>query len=393
MLDSLPDASSLRPIPLLEPDENRAGPPAPEEPMVRYDVRTGEEVVIELPDEIKQQLLTYKPRASAGNTTISELEAGRGVQTLNMSALEKVPYPKDYPACVSVLLTTSQGRGSGVLIDPYFVLTAGHCIHEGDGGNWAEDVMVYPGFDSQDRKSPYGYAEYAALYSWPGWMQDSSEQHDLGLVELKRPVGALTGYHSYSHEAACSFYTGNSFYIPGYPADGPYKDNLDMYYFHGSFGGCPTLFPNIVTFFRQSYGGQSGSGVCYTDGSGYTVYAVLTGGISLINHTRCTRVTSSKFADIVNWIGNRTPFIFDLVALNLRINPTSIDAGSQLSSLDYLVHNYGSMTWSGTVDVQVYLSGDPNITTDDTLIQRHSFSTTLHPKANVRVNVPTVVLP
>jgi V8-like Glu-specific endopeptidase len=39
---------------------------------------------------------------------------------------------------------------SGALIDPMHVLTAAHCVHEGDGGDWIESMSVTPAFEARN---------------------------------------------------------------------------------------------------------------------------------------------------------------------------------------------------------------------------------------------------
>ena len=45
-------------------------------------------------------------------------------------------------------------RGTGWLIGPRTVMTAGHCVHTGKGGDWVQSVEVIPGMDGPAR--PYG---------------------------------------------------------------------------------------------------------------------------------------------------------------------------------------------------------------------------------------------
>ena len=82
---------------------------------------------------------------------------------------------------------------------------------------------------------------------------------------------------------------------------------------------------------------------------------------------------SNIFTNPNNTIAGNMPATFDLGPLNVRISPSIITAGDQLSSMDYLVQNYSTASWSGTVNVKVYIFERGQSVTSGTLIQNHSF--------------------
>jgi len=111
---------------------------------------------------------------------------------------------------------------------------------------------------------------------------------------------------------------------------------------------------------------------------------VLSNGNS--SSTNFPRITSDKFADIRDgWIGASTPSAFDLVPLNVNAVPSSTTAGSQLTALNCLVHNYSTATWGGAVTLEVYLSADDTITASDALIHTHSAELNLTALSSARV--------
>ncbi len=321
------------------------------------------------------------------------------IEPKTFSSLSKVANIKDFPwrANVKLYMTFNSGRKascSGVMIDSMHVLTAGHCVHEIlRGGTWASSIVVVPAYDTGDR--PYGDASAVELHSWTGWTQRSEFDHDVGVIDLDRPVGALTGWFGYGYHNNPDFYTGNVFNSAGYPGEYPY-DGKSMYYWSGNFDSTESIsglwYGNEVHFNNRSYGGQSGSGMYSFDGkSSRIVYAVLSNGVDQPGGpTGCPRLTSDKFMDVRdNIIGDDIPSSVDLIPLNVAAFPSSIAAGSSLSLMTYQVHNYSSATWTGTVDVDVYLSTDNNISTCDTIIQSHSFTSSIGPKSSVILNVST----
>jgi hypothetical protein len=127
------------------------------------------------------------------------------------------------------------------------------------------------------------------------------------------------------------------------------------------------------------------------DGNRYVHLVLSNGGDTW---TRDVRITSTKFNSIRNsWIGNNTPSTYDLIPLDVRIAPANLQAGAKLTAMSYVVHNYSSASWTGTVSVKVYLSTNDNITTTDTLLQTHQFTYAFAPKSTAKITLsilPTI---
>lgn len=374
-----PDFSRYVPMPLPDPRGRPSTPPGESRP-ISFDMRTG----------TVRYGTVAAPRGLETETTAGWPDSfffGEGSGSVrNFGDLELIEDPQLYPWCVNIKLFMQFGSsyyvGSGVLIDPYHVLTAGHCVFDHGGtNNWADDITVVPAYENGSQ--PYGYAGAWQLHSWTGWTESGSYDHDMGVIDLDRPIGALTGWHGYGYNNEGSFFTGNTFHNPGYPAESPYDGQL-MYYWYGSYDIAGTY---QLTFFKQAYGGQSGSGAYHVADGQRTVYAVLSNGWSL--WTNDVRITEAKYGTIGSFIAEDTPASYDLIALDTNTTPTAVTAGSALSSMDYLVHNYSSVAWSGSVPVTVYLSTNDNISDADTPIQDHSFSWSFESKSSVRVTVST----
>ena len=194
----------------------------------------------------------------------------------------------------------------------------------------------------------------------------------------------LTGTYGYGYNENASFYTGNTFYNPGYPGEDPY-DGERMYNWQGTFNSVPS---NEVEINRYSYGGQSGSGAHYIDSSlNRYVYAVLSNGDDTT--TDFPRITSWMYSDIGTFINEDTPSTYDLVPLNVKFSSSTQQAGTTLSSMSYVVENYSSQPVSGTFGVDVYISVNDNISTTDRLIQHHTFTYSFGAKSSVTITVTT----
>jgi uncharacterized repeat protein (TIGR02543 family) len=320
-------------------------------------------------------------------------EKSGDITPLNFGDLELITDPEVYPWSVNVkiYITFPSGNyvGSGVLIDGKYVLTAGHCVyeHEGDGA-WASSIRVVPAYENGIEH--YGDAYGISFTTWTGWVSSQDFDWDLGFIELDRPVGALAGWHGYGYNDTDSFFTDNTFHNLGYPAASPY-DGEYMYYWYGNYDNINT---HILYHDNVAYGGQSGSGSYYIDAStNRYVYAALShllGG----SQTGHTRINSEKFNGIQTTISDNTPSAIDLIPLNVMIEPSPIIAGDQLSAMTYVIHNYSSVTWTGTVGVDVYISTNDIISSGDQYLQSRSFAGTIGPKSTSRItassSLPTI---
>ena len=305
----------------------------------------------------------------------------------NFTELAWIDNPEEYPWRVNCKLYMNTLLGtsvcSGVLIDPLHVLTAGHCVYNEDFFGWATNVIVVPGYEDGFR--PFGDASMTNLHAPMEWINDQNHDYDIGIITLDRPIGAITGWHGYSYNNDNLFFYNNMFYSPGYPAESPY-DGEFMYYW---FGNYDLVYENRLGVYNNGYRGQSGSGHYYTDISGGRwVFAVHSHLILNPLSTYFTRITPIKYDAISNVISTNTPPSFDLIPLFVWPSPLTINAGDEFLSLEYLVHNYSNAIWGGTVNVNVYLSDDSNISPSDTLIQSHDFTWDLDPKSTVLVGVP-----
>jgi V8-like Glu-specific endopeptidase len=322
----------------------------------------------------------------AGNQGIStsELEdRSRLLMPQNLSDLQLVTNPSLYPWCVNVILGITAGNGeflqaSGVLIDPRCVLTAAHVVYDHDHGGYAQSILVIPAYDGGN--FVYGSANMVGQSLRSEWTTNRDFKYDFAILYLDRAVGAITGRHGYGYNGNNSFYgSGNTFYVPGYPAEGGYPGDR-MYYSQGYYDGIESDF---LIFDRCSYGGQSGSGSHVLQGSNRIVHAIhsaVRGACPTLGQTMHVRITSEKFQTISTAIAYITPSSPDLLPLFVEVSPATVDAGTQLSSLSYLIHNYSSVGWTGTVTAKVYLSTDATITASDRLIQTSQWALSLRAK-------------
>jgi V8-like Glu-specific endopeptidase len=393
------------PYPLPRPveDEVTTTKEVQESKWISYDLSTGEETVSDFPAlDLSKELslgdfVKGGPGVETDQETMGEDEISKNFGSLsfvNSSQVTTVPYRYN----VKVFFTQG-GKNyvcSGALIDPLHVITAGHCVHGGPGSSWSTNVSVAPAYHN-GTDPYYGDSGATQLHSWTGWTNSGDWDHDVGVIDLNRPVGALTGWFGYGYSDNPGDFTGRTNYSQGYPSESPYSGQY-QYHWQGTFDSTESIlgvwYGNEVRFDRYCYGGQSGSGG-YALTPGRVVFEVLSNGDADgpgVGDDYCdyVRLTSTKFLHIRDtWIPDDRPSSLDLLPLGVKRSPTSIAAGNQLSSMSYVVHNKSKASWSGTVSVRVRLSTNDLISTADTQIQAHSFSWSFGAATSVTVNVST----
>lgn len=245
------------------------------------------------------------------------------------------------------------GNVSGVLIDPYHILTAGHVISFNSGMG---TTKVTAGYDNGFE--PYGAAYPVLVYLLSNYSSTSST--DLGIIKLDRPIGALVGCDGYGYNTNNSYYKSGYFFNPSYPFASPYN-GMAMFNWKNIFD---TVFTEFMYSFRSGYSGMSGSPAILPDGDNYVVSGVL-----VSSGIKFNRITASKF-DAINTVLNlNTPDGFDMIPLYADAYPKKVKSGSELDSINLVVLNYSKESRTNQdAAINVYISSDSIITQSDDLI-------------------------
>ena len=271
--------------------------------------------------------------------------------------------------------------GSGAMVSPFHVLTAGHVIHSEDNGGFATSITAYPGQDDIDRNDSgqgrwYGGAEFTRLRTYTSWTEDQDWNHDWGLITLDRNIGDITGFFGYETLNVSDYNNGTTLNTAGYPGDrdggrlmyratGPSDSATDTKVFYTGFEGMDTA------------GGQSGSGVWRYSSASNTrhIHAIHAYGSGADNLNSGTRINADKFNRLNNWIAaDASPTDrADLIAWDdwfdtdlSFISRTSGLPGSSLSGTIYPRNNGTAASAAATVSF--YASTNTIISTADTLL-------------------------
>jgi glutamyl endopeptidase len=211
---------------------------------------------------------------------------------------KQVTNTKKYPYRAVVLITFENSRCTGWLISKDTVATAGHCVHQGNGGRWYDrsTYRLYAGRDGN--KSPYGSCRAKRLYSNAGWTNDGLSTHDYGAIKLDCSIGKTVGWFGFFWQSGSL--NGLPTTIPGYPGDKP----LTQWY---STGKVTVTHTNEVFYKNDTVGGMSGSPVYYDRKNCGTcsmaVHAYGTyNGPPYSDNNHGTRITKAVFDNFKTWI-------------------------------------------------------------------------------------------
>jgi V8-like Glu-specific endopeptidase len=169
--------------------------------------------------------VSYQPRVA------EPFGHGRKIRTIKGRTIEafygiydnpdarKVYYPQDYPwRCTGRIFTYTSWptpnwswSGSGVLIGPRLVLTAGHVAPWGSG-SWA--MLFVPAY--WDGASVYGAGASSYVSDYRGWNTGGGTAYDSCLLRLYQPLGNQLGWiGSRTYDGAWE--GGNYWVLTGYP--------------------------------------------------------------------------------------------------------------------------------------------------------------------------------
>ena len=179
-----------------------------------------------------------------------------------------------------VFFTASGGGNfvcSGTLVNnsrKNLVFTAGHCVHEGEGGDFHHNWLFVPAYDgtkSGSGQRPYGTWTAGELFTRTAWINSSDTTQDLGIALLNngsdgQPLGATIGGQGIAFNVSAS----QNFSDFGYPAAPPF-DGKSQWRCNSTLRGRDTSIPGAgpdpLRIECDMTGGSSGGGWLINIGS------------------------------------------------------------------------------------------------------------------------------
>jgi glutamyl endopeptidase len=204
-----------------------------------------------------------------------------------------VVYP--WRAICALKITAKNGSrwiGTGWLVAPRTIITAGHCVYMHDQGGWASKIEVIPGMN--DAQRPYGTFTGTTFKSVNGWINSKNRNYDYGAIILPanaRP-GAATGYFGYAVKDD-SYLKASVLNLSGYPGD---KGGNQQWFMSLK---PKSVSSRVINYDIDTFGGQSGAPVWIKIGNDRFCIGIHTNGH--ISGNSATRIVQPVFDNIKSW--------------------------------------------------------------------------------------------
>lgn len=150
--------------------------------------------------------------------------------------------------------------GTGWLVGPRTVITAGHCVYEpSQMGGWADTIIVRPGADGDEE--PFGALAATRFEATDRWIEKQEQDFDIGVIHLDKPVDKRIGWFSVASlpDKKLKGYMVN---VSGYPGD---KGGREQWWARNRVRAVTArrIFYDVDTM-----GGQSGAAVYIVEKKG-----------------------------------------------------------------------------------------------------------------------------
>jgi glutamyl endopeptidase len=241
------------------------------------------------------------------------LVKGKGEPLRPFSALETVISPVDSRqrildtdldpwrmiCSLTMRAATGSAIGTGWLVGPRTILTAGHCVYSTTFfGGWADEIEIRAGRNGDE--APFGVVTTRRFASVDKWVESEDPDFDIGVLHLDEPLGDQVGWFAVGALPAEDL-QGFLVNISGYPGD---RGNGREQFFHAN--RVLRVTDRRIFYDVDTFGGQSGAPVWIYEEEGAAPLAV---GI----HAYGIGGTPSSFGITANSAPRIIPEVFDQI--------------------------------------------------------------------------------
>lgn len=197
-----------------------------------------------------------------------------------------------YDAIVRLLIDVDgvEYRGTGFMVKPNVMLTAGHNIYDHDANKYCDKVYVVD-------KNGDLYQVYDAQIA-PQFMLDSSDKYDWAVAKVAVKPGETGHYMKFKRmdERTSPDVTGKEGEVAGFPAEVRDVDTTDMYTEMGKITSYVEA-EKLLNYSIDTSGGNSGSPLIYCiDGTPYAIGIHVSGSGS----GNTARAIDENISNIIN---------------------------------------------------------------------------------------------
>jgi glutamyl endopeptidase len=215
--------------------------------------------------------------------------------------------PWCYICALTITMPYGTMVGTGWLISPRTIITAGHCVYDlKRGGGLAMKIAVTPGKNGSNAAGPMQTAtKFRVLAGWEdgqkkGRPYAETQRYDYAAILLDPPYKA-PGYFSFAAIANEQAVQKEDTNIAGYPLerDGSAKDGTHMFWHARRIAQATAT---TLEYETDTYGGQSGSPIWLKmDGQRYVVGIHTRGVTDTQPLNGGVRITSEVFTTLKKW--------------------------------------------------------------------------------------------
>ena len=203
----------------------------------------------------------------------------------------------DYPwrAICSLSMTAADGSGwigTGWLVAPRTIITAGHCVYMHDRGGWVSSVRVMPGRNGSATETPFPSCVATHVRTTTAWIQSRDSNQDYGCIILPQSFMNYSSLGTFGF-ANLNDLQGLTVNISGYPGDKP----AGTQWFHSR--QIKSVSDRRFSYDIDTAGGQSGAPVWRLLNGERHAVGIHTNGASTGNSA--VRITSAVFDNIMKW--------------------------------------------------------------------------------------------